>query len=96
MQQCRVFKDTDGSIRINYPNPKLKLTNETDAEFVDRMGKEAVKKDPSLAGLVFIDVDVETIPADRSKRYAWRIDGIAKKVKVDLSIPKPIQGQGGV
>jgi hypothetical protein len=73
MALCRVFYRVDGSVAINHPNPRYKMSEETDEEFLDRMASKAVEGDSSLQGLEYEDMDTSQLP-DRSngKRNKWR------------------------
>lgn len=68
-----VFVQPDGSVRINFPNPKMKQRNESDADFVRRMCVEATLKDPSLGSNSF--VTPQTNLPSRSTREQWKAEG---------------------
>ncbi len=70
----RVFEQPDGKLRITKPGSSMKkLPNESDAAFMDRVAKEAIKNDPSLAGLSYADLDQSALPPTREQRSNWRL-----------------------
>lgn len=70
---CRVFVNPDGSLRIMRPNMRYWDSTEcTDGNFCARVLDEDTAKDASLFGLSFYDVDISSLPTDRTKRHAWR------------------------
>lgn len=67
-----------------------RLPGETTAQAVSRLATEHVqRKDPSLADCTCVLVKSANVPADRSKRHAWRLDGTGTKIVVDATIPAP-------
>ena len=76
----RVFKQVDGTLRIVRPNNRLRRADETDGEFINRIGGAAVGSDPSLVGLPYADIDEADFPQDRAHRDRWRLEG--KKIVV--------------
>lgn len=97
MPKCRVFEAVDGTLRVNYPNPKHKRPDETDDEFVARIAAIAVARDPTLADAVgTVDVEQAALPArfetdgdgdERPCRSAWRKIGNAVQID-DAQIPE--------
>ena len=63
MALCRVFSEVDGTVRIMSPNPRCieGMTPKECSAFCD----EETKKNPSLVGLPFIDIE---------KSFSWRND----------------------
>ena len=89
MALCRVFINPDGSLRIMHPNIRRWNPSEcSEGEFCRKLMDASMTKDPTLAGLPYYDVDASSIPADRSKRHAWRwADNPG--VYVDETVPDP-------
>jgi len=84
-----VFKNVDGSVRVNTPKARLRLPNETDNEFYPRMMSVVVNKDPTLNGLVTHIMDTTDLPTSRTNRRKWRVKRVAgvDKVEVDNTVP---------
>jgi hypothetical protein len=91
MALLRVFESpTDGSLRVLFVSPSQARPSETEQETLSRVASAAVDGDPSLAGLLFQDMDASKLPA-RSRpdaqgdgcdcRNAWRMAG--KSVIID-------------
>jgi hypothetical protein len=70
----RVFERPDGSVALWRPGEAQKRAGEDDAAFFEREGWRA-EKDPSLAGLDYVDIDRDELPPDRADRDAWRLEG---------------------
>jgi len=89
MRICRVFINPDGSLRVMHPNMKYWDADKcSQEEFCQNVLDTDTSKDPSLAGLQYRDVDVATLPKERSKRHAWRwADNPG--VYVDETVPDP-------
>lgn len=85
--KVRVFQPPGQQVQILILNEKLRLEGESDDDFLNRIAPGEVEK-CNLVGLPFADIDkAEVYALDRSKRYAWRLDG--KKVKIDNAVPEP-------
>lgn len=77
----RVFQNPDGSVRVMYLNDRHRRKGETIAQFFAR----ETAKQPELAGLSFVDVDKDGLPATRALRHKWRVrDG---RVIEDSTVP---------
>ncbi len=101
--KARVFENSDGTLQVVKLNPKRQREGESDADFEARLFSRHVEQNslliqkmidagkplprPALAGLPFSDVEVNILPTDRSKRYAWRRQGNA--VVVDPTVQPP-------
>jgi len=83
MPLCRAISKPDGSVHIIHLNRRHQRPGETESQFLDR----EQPKDPSLVGLPFVDLDSTILPADRSQRHRWRIQG--GRVQIDLTVPDP-------
>ena len=79
MAICRVFQNSDGSVRILRLNPRR-------SEFT-LDGETA--KDRSLLGLPFQDVEEADIPANRVNRDKWRLQQVGNKFvcRLDNTVP---------
>lgn len=75
---CRVLKRSDGGVSIIHPAPKSRKSNETEAEWLDRVLTKATPP-----GVNFEDIDSSDLPKDRDDRHAWEFDSNSKKVKVN-------------
>jgi len=78
--RLRVFINTDGSLRIVSPNRGIGISEES--AFV-----HAVRADPTLAGLPFVDLDADKLPPDKAKRHAWRLNPARDRIIVDPTVP---------
>jgi len=84
MPRVRVWTNPDGSVAVFYPNEKLRLSGESDADFVIR--RAAIDGPKQGRGATpFIDLDPATLPTDRVNRHKWRVQG--KNVVVDNTVP---------
>lgn len=84
--KVRVFQNLDGTVRVVHPNPKLRMAGESDDNFIARIASDAVDKDPTLAGLSFLDVDNTQLPT-RQDRRKWCING--SQMDIDPTRPDP-------
>lgn len=87
MALCRVFTNDDGTVRVMYPNPRLRGEKESEADFVKRICTRDQARDESLKGLTFTDIDHATLPS-RETRDAWVMTG--KAVAVDAKLQAAI------
>lgn len=84
----RAFQAPGGNVRVVHPNPKMRLPEETDDAFIARIGANVVVKDPTLAGLPFVDVQQTAIDGlSRAQRHKWRIQG--QTAAIDPTVPDP-------
>lgn len=82
MSICRVYQRPDGSVAVVHPNPALE--DDTKAFALTE------RADPSLVGLLFAEVDTDTLP-DRSTRHRWRLENGA--VTLGPEPPNPVAAQ---
>lgn len=76
MPKVRCFQPPGAPVRIVVPNERLRNPGESDDAFCARIAADAVAKDPTLAGLPFVDVPktvVDGLP--RALRHKWRVVG---------------------
>ena len=88
MAICRVFQNSDGSVRITRINLRARLEGIprlSERNFLD----QETTKDPSLAGLPFQDINEADIPANRVNRDKWRLQQVGNKFvcRVDNTVP---------
>ena len=81
----RVFTMPDGTVQVVHPAPADQRVGESEAAFYARVMAHAVQATPALAGRPFVDVLFSTLPADRTKRHAWREKN--GKIEVDAAVP---------
>lgn len=87
MAKCRVFTEPSGNVRVLHPNESLRNGGESDDDFINRIGSQAQSRDPSLAGLPFVDVDrADILALDRSQRHKWRVNP-AGRLRVEPTVP---------
>ena len=93
MDKVRVFYRLDGGVSIFHPAPKSKRPDETEDAWFERVSAKAMRPNvyddegklldgSPYHGLPYDDVDVSTLPADRSTRDAWEGEK-GKGVKVN-------------
>jgi len=89
MHMCRVFRNPDGTLRIMHPNLRYwNKDSESLEECCKRICDKDTFKDSELAELPFVDVEITSLPTDRSRRHAWRwADNPG--VYVDETVPDP-------
>src|SRR3990167_9254459 len=86
------WKHSDGSLAqtvlTDYFLARERREDETTAQAVARLAREHVQqKNPNLADCELVLVRSTDVPADRSQRHAWRLDGTT--VVVDATVPAP-------
>lgn len=77
--RCRVYQKPDGSVAVIHPNPKHKLSSETDDEFVARICAQDAPKS-GLDTLPYKDLDTTDLPA-RVDRKDWALENNRMTVK---------------
>ena len=87
------WKHADGSLAQTVLTDSFleqeRLPEETTAQAVERLARDHVQqKNPALKDCELFLVKSAGVPADRSKRYAWRLNGTGK-VAVDATVPAP-------
>jgi hypothetical protein len=68
-EKVRILYKPDKSVAIIHPAPNSRRTNETEAEWLQRVFEEAMVDD--LAGLEYDDVDISELPTSREHRDEW-------------------------
>jgi len=67
--KVRIFKRPDNKISIIHPAPKSRRKKETESEWLERVFEKVT---PDNA--IYIDIDEQYIPSDRTFRNAWEYD----------------------
>ena len=89
MPRCRVYTMPDGTVRVVHPAPKSRRFTpvlddagqeidrawEPEAEWYARVMARTEEANPNLAGRPFADMDHADLPADRTQRARWRLQG---------------------
>lgn len=86
----RVLYDTNDSVMIMSPNPKVRLKDETEAEHLERFYQRHLIGHPQHSGLSFEDMDTTALPSDRVNRDKWR-KRLGGGVMVDHSVVTPAE-----
>lgn len=77
--KVRVFKNEDGFVSIIHPARKSKKESETEDQWLARVFEKATPE-----GAIFKDIDILSIPNDRTFRGAWELTGDV----VSVNMPK--------
>lgn len=70
--KCRVFYRPNGEVAVAYPAPKAQRKDETEAQFLERVYRQA-KKGTDFKNSDYKDMLVSELPP-RTRRDAWRGD----------------------
>ena len=73
--RCRVYEMPDGTVRVVHPALKSRHPEEPEADWYARVMARTEQANPDLAGRPFADVDSADLPADRTQRARWRLQG---------------------